>query len=374
MTGKSRPSSSPRLYCLMAREAPVALVFRRGPGAWSHLLRWHYDEGVLEPGVWLRKRLFPEKCDLSDDGELMLYNLSGAWKGEYTVYGGISRAPWLHPLVDWDLRSTYSCGRAFVKGEPDSHSWGEPESIELGGRDVIVQTNGGGSSVNELRRGWELRDQPKTEERVRVYAAVLRKPSPAGGFTLQQRVSYRYAREIQIQRGSGEFVAIEDAAWADWDRRGRLLIASRSGELRIEEVDAGGARLVVQRHDLSTLKPTVPAPAPEWARSATAAREKIDETRLKLMARISCLLAIGAPVALVFWRGAGGWGHLMRWRYLEGVVEPGAWSRMVLWASVCDLSMDGELLLFPTRPGSARRLFASISRAPWLHPLVTWQA
>jgi hypothetical protein len=62
----------------------------------------------------------------------------------------------------------------------------------------------------------------------------------------------------------GDRSALPDVAWADWDRRGRMLIATVAGELRIAEVTPAGVE-TVWSHDLSHLEPS-PARAPEWAR------------------------------------------------------------------------------------------------------------
>jgi hypothetical protein len=62
----------------------------------------------------------------------------------------------------------------------------------------------------------------------------------------------------------GERAELGDAAWADWDQRGRLLIATTGAELRIAEITPSGVDLFWS-HDLSRLEPA-PVQAPEWAR------------------------------------------------------------------------------------------------------------
>ena len=46
--------ASTRLYVLLAREAPVAVVFRRGPSKQVLLLKWYTDRDVFEEGQWLK--------------------------------------------------------------------------------------------------------------------------------------------------------------------------------------------------------------------------------------------------------------------------------------------------------------------------------
>ena len=58
---------------------------------------------------------------------------------------------------------------------------------------------------------------------------------------------------------------LPDVAWADWDPRGRLLLATRGGELRIVEV-AGSGLEMTWALDLSAARPD-PTPPPPWAMS-----------------------------------------------------------------------------------------------------------
>ncbi len=107
----------PRLHVLLARDAPVGLILRRGPAAWYHLVHWHTGADRFEPGAWFRGRLYEERCDLSPDGELFLYfALQGtrwrtSYKGSWTA---VSRPPWLHALGLWPQGDTWGGGGRFV--------------------------------------------------------------------------------------------------------------------------------------------------------------------------------------------------------------------------------------------------------------------
>jgi len=107
----------PRLFVLFARDAPVALILRRGPAAWYHVIRWHTDQDRFESGAWFRGRLYEDRCDLSPDGELFLYfamqgsRFPTSYKGTWTA---VSRAPWLHALVLWPQGDTWGGGGRFV--------------------------------------------------------------------------------------------------------------------------------------------------------------------------------------------------------------------------------------------------------------------
>lgn len=267
--------TAPRVYCILARQAAIALVFRRGPSDWFHLLRWDLSSGAIEPGVWVRKKLFPRRCDLSDDGQLLLYSISGGYEKGYQVFCGVSRAPWLHPLAQWEEKSTL--GSAWYFFEPGiDHGWADPRSELVGYRRVSIRRNANVAFVNELRRGW-------------VYAPDCPPRDPGDvwdekrGVILEKRAGGRLLRLIggthifrppaidglapRFELCSADQVAtLDDACWADWSPSGQLLVATKSGQLRIEEIHAG-RRKVVLSHDLTLLKPD-PQPAPAWATDA----------------------------------------------------------------------------------------------------------
>jgi hypothetical protein len=47
-----------RLYFIVARKAPVAVVFRRGPSRQVELLKWNLESDQIEAGQWLKGRIF----------------------------------------------------------------------------------------------------------------------------------------------------------------------------------------------------------------------------------------------------------------------------------------------------------------------------
>lgn len=106
----------PRLFVIMAAKAPVAVVIRRGPAAWTRLTLWQTQQDQFTPGTWFHGRIFADKCDLSPDGELFLY---AAYQGSRfrTTYSdswtAISRPPWLHALALWPMGTTYGGGGRF---------------------------------------------------------------------------------------------------------------------------------------------------------------------------------------------------------------------------------------------------------------------
>jgi hypothetical protein len=106
-----------RLFVIPARDAPPAIILRRGPSRWYHTILWDMERDTFREGAWFRGRIYEEKCDLSPDGMLLVYfAFKGIRLGETIVdsWTAISRPPWLHALVIWPQGTTYGGGRRFV--------------------------------------------------------------------------------------------------------------------------------------------------------------------------------------------------------------------------------------------------------------------
>ncbi len=71
---KQRPEKVfPRLHAILAREAPKAVVFRRGPSGQVCTLGWDLETDTFTMGQWLKGRIYEYRSDLSPDGNLMIY-------------------------------------------------------------------------------------------------------------------------------------------------------------------------------------------------------------------------------------------------------------------------------------------------------------
>jgi hypothetical protein len=105
-----------RLSLIKARDEPVAVILRRGPTRWFHVIRWHTVKDTFEHGAWFRGRLYEDRCDLSPNGELLLY-FAHKGPGRDPLYRdswtAVSRAPWLHALALWPEGGTWGGGGRF---------------------------------------------------------------------------------------------------------------------------------------------------------------------------------------------------------------------------------------------------------------------
>jgi len=276
-----------RLYVLTAPEAATALVLRRGPTRWWHLLEWDLAHLTLTPGAWFHGTLYPRRCDISPDGRLFGYfamkgsfsqpsssnpsSSNPSWPGEYFA---VSRSPWLQALAGWQTCGTWTWGcrfsatghleiRACMHREPFHGGYpggfsAESMSTDWKKRDVW----------NELKRGWEI-----AADNVPATGLALRRAQPGGGGVslglIHLGVDFKrpgmegVQLEYFLQDNPRDVTPLPQAVWADWDREGRLLMATRSGALEVHRCH--GAKLHREwSEDLRDRTPD-PRPAPAWA-------------------------------------------------------------------------------------------------------------
>src|SRR4051794_37027692 len=57
-----------RLHVLLARDANVGLVIRRGPSKSVCTILWNRERDTFKLGQWMRGRIYERRSDLSPDG------------------------------------------------------------------------------------------------------------------------------------------------------------------------------------------------------------------------------------------------------------------------------------------------------------------
>ncbi|MEM7244464.1 MAG: hypothetical protein AAF533_03935 [Acidobacteriota bacterium] len=286
----TRPNPPARVRVLLARKAPVGVVFRRGPSKWVQVLRWDTTTDTFEAGQWFHGRLHERRCDLSPGGDLLVYfasKIDGRTirDREYThAWTAISRPPYLTALALWPKGDTWHGGglfetrrRLWLNHAPEvaiPHPDHRPKFLTVtpnesaSGEDFPVwsrrmerdgwrRTQAG--SYPMTKTGWTT-EQPETWER----------ESPNGDLTLVQSldaVDFKqpggpYRESFTLRDREGRSTPIEDAEWADWDQAGRLVFARAGGLWCLDSHDdTTTERLLV---DLTPNEPEERA-APSWA-------------------------------------------------------------------------------------------------------------
>lgn len=275
-------TGAPRIFGIPAAEAPVVAVMRRGPTDWWHLGRWDVAGDRYEPGAWFKGALYPQKCDLSPDGRWFGYSAlkyGREWSAG-DIYEAVSRLPWLEALAAWNAGTTYTRGFHFVAGAAGHNAMGVPDvgDIEPCLRELGIALNPIEQFAVERRRGWsESADTPARTDSDpwddrRNVELVKVQPGESSRYVLHVSGSYAGHRSspqvrepavYSLTDASGAMYVLDDVQWADWDERGRLLMATTAGELQIRVPGDDGWHTVFAE-DLTVVRPD-PRPAPPWA-------------------------------------------------------------------------------------------------------------
>jgi hypothetical protein len=93
-------TDSVNLYALVAREARIAVVFRRGPARRTQVLLWRLDTDTIESGQWFKGRIYERRCDLSADGTLLALFCASFRKPLFS-WTALTRPPYVAPLALW---------------------------------------------------------------------------------------------------------------------------------------------------------------------------------------------------------------------------------------------------------------------------------
>jgi hypothetical protein len=246
-----------RLFILLAPEAPVGVVIRRGPSSQVLLIKWDLEKDTFEQGQWLKGRVYERRCDLSHDGELLLYFASDQRRA-IPSWTAVSRPPYFTALALWPKSNTYGGGGFFesrTKILLDHQEWEESQVAEgfstpnwLGVG--LLGRRGGWEdfdlsspwSLRLQRDGWKLMQHPTTtkdEFGVRMKleldpAFVWQKAHPirSNDFAIQMSIlgiggqnRPSVVTEHRLAGKDGYLGQIGESEWADWAQNGDFLFA-----------------------------------------------------------------------------------------------------------------------------------------------------
>jgi hypothetical protein len=286
--GKKGPVPA-RLFMLLARKSPTAVIFRRGPSKWVQLLSWNTRTDTFSAGQWFHGRIYERRADLSPNGSLLVYfaqKIEGRTlkDADYTyAWTAVSRPPYLTALAVWPKGDCWHGGGLFKSNKTIvlNHKSGvakpHPKHLPRGLR-VTLKKNVHGEddplfSERLERDGWTLKQEWRVQSRgypemfETLTPEIREKRGPKGLQTIQLRRSIEsldYSEEFAIiVTDQSEVTPIDRASWVDWDQQGRLVFA-RDGKIFSGRVDKDGHLVERELIDLNPSKPE-PVPAPDWA-------------------------------------------------------------------------------------------------------------
>ena len=309
-----------RLYFILAREAPIGVIFRRGPSKWVQLIKWRTETDEFEPGQWFHGRIYERRCDLSPSGEKLIYFAAQMKQGTLDPsisysWTAISKPPYLTALMLWPKGDCWNGGGLFL-GEnsiwlnddgPRPHRshdeyfqallsvttegslMGEDNSIlprrlerdgwrlvkewkgerVLSKAKVAFEVNAHKARSSEVQ--W-LRELHRTSRSryigyVTYGAGIHEKQTADGRYSLMKRWTLIGMDDQEFfevrDNTSGERYDLGKAAWADWDQAGRLVFVA-DGKLFAGEISAGR----IERRELADFNGNKfePVETPEWAK------------------------------------------------------------------------------------------------------------
>jgi hypothetical protein len=258
------------------------------------LLTWDLTTDAVVEGQWLKGRIYERRCDLSPDGELLLY-FAATYHQPYRSWSAISRPPYLTALALWPKGNGWGGGGHFAaadrvrlnhrKGEmrlaagyalppwlaveqlSEVAGWGEDDpvwSMRLE-RDGWVCTSGRSRQIED-RDGkvWITFEPPIVWEKahpVEPRTAVLRMLLRG----IRERNGAWYVIDHTVVTGSGETL-LEGTDWADWDHSGDLLYAAGASLYRRRYANGAIASpvLVADLSDLQFKNVAPPDEARHW--------------------------------------------------------------------------------------------------------------
>ena len=267
-----------RLSVLLARAAPVGVIFRRGPAKWVQIIQWDTATNTFTPGQWFHGKIDAERSDLSPDGSKLLYfaiKLNGRTISdpEYgTSWTAISRPPYLTALALWPTGYawgwTYNGGGLFLSNteiwldlseDAEAHPNHTPQGLAV--RNRKENPYGGRELAEDKRRardGWERIQEWQTEDvpgigPVTLTPRIDRKQSPHRPQALiltTNTADYKRREAYAVEDGTGAQKPLTGVDWADWDHRGRLVFAQK-GKILTQDADAIGREPPTELIDLN---------------------------------------------------------------------------------------------------------------------------
>ena len=287
----------------MARDAPVAVLLRRGPTNWVELIRWDTSNDTFERGQWFHGRIYERRCDLRPSGNLFVYFAAKhnpkQFQSDYTsAWTAVSRPPYFTALSLWPKGDCWD-GGGWFEADRRLHlnHYGDPQPHpnHLAHKKLQVETNlcGRGEDLpiyNDIlqAKGWTRHvsgNHPSSRAaRETSGASPLRASDPTNkvwfhseaGLTLRMELEnidfqkpggpYHFGHLV-MREEDGEWLQVIDAEWADWDQQGRL-VYSQHGKLYAAK--PLGQRLdFVELADFTNDKPQENSPshqARQWPR------------------------------------------------------------------------------------------------------------
>ena len=274
----AKPST--RLYVILARNAPVAVIFRRGPSRHVLALSWNTETHEIRRGQWFKGRIYEHRCDLSPSGEKLIY-FAAKHRAPLFTWTAVSRPPFLSALAMWPKGDAWGGGGLFTNERTIALNHRASERAVAEGfrlpKSIVVEPMKGRPGWGEddpiwserlARDGWILKQLAKGRENKRgskiwwEYSQPLIWTKAKGSLVLEMHVLGFHeidgpsdVVEHRVLSSDGELaLSLGRSDWADWSRSGELLFARDGRLFRIPVDRSGGLEEPIQVADFRELR------------------------------------------------------------------------------------------------------------------------
>lgn len=252
------------LFVIQARNASIAVIFRRGPSKQVQLIKWDKTKETFEEGQWLKGRIYERRCDLSPNGNKLIY-LAAKWKEPVYSWTAISKPPYLSALALWPNLGAWGGGGLFEKDniiglnhrfdmgyDKLAEGFSIPKKITI---KPLGEFSGHGEDTpiydqHLTRDGWELIEEGKAIEHLYDPSSKIwitydpprtyQKATKAFILSMQEKGYHEwngpshiieYSIKARDGRNTFDFGRLD---WADWDNNGDLLFAKEGRLFRLK--------------------------------------------------------------------------------------------------------------------------------------------
>jgi hypothetical protein len=245
--------STPKSHVLPAAKAPVAAIFYRKSRLTTYCLKLDYEKrkggyrDKLVKGSRFYGRIFPERCDISSDGSLMVYFAMRGKRtngqSDPTTWTALCTPPFLTAHLFYPNGSTWGGGGLFLRDRrlvvfnaPPENAGPEYEIFRHYRilRDTTSLSESEKAIVKARFTPPEIATSPQPSgSRAKAVLVRTAKPNHLG--------SYDQFDYVLKDADGYDIAGAEDivlANWAGWDIFGRLMVAS-GRHLHIYEVKPG---------------------------------------------------------------------------------------------------------------------------------------
>lgn len=239
---------APRLNVLLASNAPVGVILRRGPSKLVRLIVWNRTTDKFRLGAWFKGRIFADRSDVSPDGHHFLYFAMGgvAWAIPQTrgTWTAISKLPSLKAAALWGQGDTWGGGGMFLS---DKSFW-----LDAGSTTFLIRDDSGlrrETEASRLRFRSRLERDGWVQRSVTVFEKKINK-----GWILRQACG---KRGYELEHPGECLMKLPHWDWADQD--GSRLVWTERGCLLAARPGAHKLGTVQTLYDFNSMTPPIAA-------------------------------------------------------------------------------------------------------------------